>query len=279
MKGFLPVLSALLLVGCASAPEVSAPRLATFGVHLQKAAQERRITVSEMARLAKGWGYDGVDLWVGKDENCAEAFLAAGLKPTVVIVFAELAVNSGAEPAAAAIAYARRVGCGRIMLVPGFLDKGEKREVVWPTVMRNLASFVKTCKDAGLDVVLEDFDHDKVVIGSADHLRKAFAEIPDLGLVLDTGNFESWGDDPVESAREFLPRIRHVHLKDRAQSDPKKSVTIGTGIQPLRQIDDILRAGGYNGWYTVECFDTDDTCTMLRESAKWLRSTEGEETL
>lgn len=268
-KFLLPVLSALLLAGCASAPERAPAKLATFGCHIQEAAKQRGVTVAEIAKLVKSWGYDGVDLWVGKDENCAEAFLAAGLEPAAVIVFAQLAQNPGTESAASAIAYAKRVGCKRIMLVPGFLDKGEKRAVVWPTVMRNLASFVKTCNDAGLDVVLEDFSNDKILIGSVAHLRKAFAEIPNLGLVLDTGNFAYWGDDPVAATQEFLPRIRHVHLNDRDPKDSNKLVVLGTGSLPLGQLCGLVRTSGYDGWYSVESFGASDMSATLRDSASW----------
>lgn len=272
MKRLYAVISALLLAGCVSTRQSDGFKLATFGRHIVDAAKQKDISVAEMAAIAKSWGYNGVDLWVGKDEAFIEDFAAAGLKPSAVIVFANLAVNASADKAAAAIDLAQRTGCGRVMVVPGFLDKGEKREVVWPTVMRNLSAFVQTCKAEGLDVVIEDFDHDKALIGSADHIRKAITEIPDLGLVLDTGNFENWGDDVLKAADEFLPRIRHVHMKDRDRTDAKKSVVTGTGRIPMRELYGTVRKSGYKGWYTVECFNADDMYTTLRESVKFFKA-------
>lgn len=246
--------------------------LSTFGLHLIDAAKERGISVAEMARIAMTWGITGFDLFIGFDEQYADSFLSAGMKPSVVIVVADLAHDSGDLRADIAISYAKRTGCRRIMLVPGYLGKGETRDRVWPVVMKNLSDFAARVKNESMDVVLEDFDNLEALIGSAEHLRNAFTAVPDLGLALDTGNFDCWGDDVVAATEEFLPRIRHVHLKDRDPNDKAKSVTLGTGSVPVGEIYNRLLVSGYGGWFTIEGFSAPDMYSFLEQSARYLLS-------
>lgn len=269
MKKILMLLAAVVFVSAFRSAPARQPKLSTFSVHLMAAAEAKGVSVGEMAREVRSWGITGVDLWLGNDEKVVDEILAAGLEPAAVIAFAEFDDGPSTNVCDAAIAYAKRVGCKRIMIVPGFVNDGETREEVWSKMLANLRNFVRVASAAGIDVVLEDFDHEKGLIGSAEHLRKTFEAIPEVGIAFDTGNFAFWKDDPVAALKEFLPRVRHVHVKDRDPVVPENSTVTGKGTVPIREIYDILRKNGYDGWFTIECFNVKDTYSTVRESAKW----------
>lgn len=269
MKKVLLALVAAACVSCSQEVQVKHPKLSTFSVHLMAAAEAKGVSVGEMAKEVKSWGITGVDLWLGNDGKVVDEILAAGLKPAAVIAFAEFDDGPSTEVCEEAIAYAKKVGCNRIMIVPGFVNDGETREAVWDKMIENLRNFVRGASAAGIDVVLEDFDHEKGLIGSAEHLRRTFEAIPEVGLAFDTGNFAFWKDDPVAVLKEFLPRVRHVHMKDRDPEIPANSTATGKGTIPIREIYDILQENGYDGWYTIECFNVKDTYSTVRESVDW----------
>jgi len=265
----LSCLLPLVLVGCALSGVAEPVRLAVFQEHIVNMARTRQMSVGDAAREVRNWGIDGVDLWSGEQEETTDEILAAGFKPTSVIYFADFPHTNNQESADHAIAYAKRVGAPRIMLVPGFVRKDESRTQAWAATKPRLAAFLREAEAAGLEVDCEDFDLDTAVVGSGAHLREALAEFPTLGHVLDTGNYLYWKEDVLGYLDEFCPRIRHVHVKDRAADNPRRSVAAGTGTMPIREVVRRLQASGYRGWYTLECFDGTNTWKGVAGSAKY----------
>ncbi|MBT3273626.1 MAG: TIM barrel protein [Spirochaetales bacterium] len=90
----------------------------------------------------------------------------------------------------------------------------------------------------------------------------------DLGLLYDTGHFAFGGEDHIAALKEFLPRVKHVHLKDvrknilsRVKSDKMsflKAVLSGAFTVPgdgdlaYEPVFDLLESGGFSGWMVVE---------------------------
>lgn len=247
------------------------PGLAVFHLHLVEMAKQRQVPLETVAREAQSWGVSGVDLWFENGEAEGARLLAAGMKPASVVVFMDLAHTNDVRRTERAVAYARRCGSPRIMLVPGFLRKDEDRDAAWPTVKGNLREFLVRAEKAGLTVDVEDFDSQWIVFGSRAHLRRAFAEFPSLGHVLDTGNYDSWKDDVLAAQEEFAGRIRHVHIKDRGKDRPTVSVAAGTGTVPVREIVRRLVTSGYANWMTMECFGSTNMTADIKASADYLR--------
>ena len=92
---------------------------------------------------------------------------------------------------------------------------------------------------------------------------------PDLvGLCLDTGHIAYGGGDPVEFARAYADRVRHVHLKDvdgtrlaalrRAGSTFEEGLssyvfpTLGLGVVDFPAVLASLREASYQGYLVVE---------------------------
>jgi inosose dehydratase len=92
---------------------------------------------------------------------------------------------------------------------------------------------------------------------------------PDLvGLLYDTGHLAFSGEDPLEVLAKWLPRIRHVHLKDlrpavREQARQERWSFLkavkngvftvpGDGCIAFEPIFKELKAADYTGWWVVE---------------------------
>lgn len=252
----------------ASAASSNGPKISVFERHVVEMARQRGVSVDEAVKAVRSWGIEGADLWFSEEEKPGnERMLAGGLKAATLIVFMDLAHTNDTARIDAAIAYAKNVGSPRLMLVPGFVKKDENREIAREKMKPNLTDFIQRAEKAELTVDIEDFDASDILVGSQDDLRKTFAAFPKLGHVLDTGNYLFWTNDVLKAQREFAPRIRHVHVKDRAKEDWTRSVAAGTGIIPVRQVVRDLVKTGYGGWLTVECFCSTNMWDDVRISA------------
>lgn len=248
------------------------PRLSIFHCHIETMASQRKVSVAEAARTVRSWGVEGVDVLnapVGKPS--VEAMFAAGLKPVSYIIFTDFGASDSTQMVERAFANVRKYGFERIMLVPGFTPKGVEHSAAWQAALPRLKSFLARAKAAGVTVEVEDFDAQNILLGSPEHLREAFRLYPDLGHVLDTGNYAYWKWDVRQGLREFRSRVRHVHIKDRDRKDPKKSVSHGTGSVPIREVVEELLASGYPGWFTLECFGSKQMWNDMEKSAKFLK--------
>ncbi len=267
------VLAFACAISAADAASPVRPKLSVFQMHVEEMARQRGVPVEEAVRAVRDWGVTGADLWFAPEQLASNAkMLSGGLVPATLVVGMDLAHTNDIARRDAAIAYAKRVGSPRIMLVPGHLREGEDRDTAWAAMKPNLADFLRCAEKAGIGVDLEDFDG-HTVVGSRVHLRRAFAAFPSFGHALDTGNYHYWQEDVLAAQREFADRVRHVHVKDRAADDPTRSVAAGTGIVPVRKILAHLDEAGYAGWLTIECFGSTNMWDDVRDSAAFLTRT------
>ncbi len=134
---------------------------------------------------------------------------------------------------------------------------------------RALSEVARHCADAG--VPLAYHHHMGTVVETAaevDALMRASHEA--VGLLLDTGHLVFAGADPLEVARRWRARIRHVHFKDvrpavlaQVRAKPTSfldAVLAGvftvpgdpTGCTDFAAVAQVLHQGGYDGWVVVE---------------------------
>ncbi len=97
--------------------------------------------------------------------------------------------------------------------------------------------------DAGLVIAIEDHQD----FGSEELVDISQEAGANVGIVFDTGNAYSVGEDPVAFAHRAGHRIRHVHLKDyvaQPTDDGYRLVrcAIGDGCVPLGEIAGVLAA-------------------------------------
>ena len=109
----------------------------------------------------------------------------------------------------------------------------------------------------------------------------------DLGLLYDTGHFALSGEDPAVALAEFLPRARHVHLKDvrpavaeRVRNNGMSFLDAvragvftvpGDGGLDFVPIFDQLDRGGYSGWMVVEAEQDPSKANPLEYAIKGRR--------
>jgi inosose dehydratase len=116
----------------------------------------------------------------------------------------------------------------------------------------------------------------------------------DLGLLFDTGHFAMSGELPVAVLEEFLPRVRHVHLKDlrpniaeRVRSEDLSFLDAvragvftvpGDGSIDYAPIFSLLEGAGYKGWMVVEAEQDPAIANPLEYAMKgraYIRNTAG----
>ena len=73
---------------------------------------------------------------------------------------------------------------------------------------------------------------------------------PNFGALYDTFHANIEEKDPVGCIAETADVIRHVHISENDRGTP------GKGHVPWRETFRALRAGGYDGWLTIEAFGT-----------------------
>jgi len=73
-----------------------------------------------------------------------------------------------------------------------------------------------------------------------------------LGVNWDTANTIAYGDDPIPVLRRVVDRVVSVHAADTSTRGELKHVLLGTGLVPFKEMFEILREAGFDGWICME---------------------------
>lgn len=133
-------------------------------------------------------------------------------------------------------------------------------------------------QDFGIHILLESHGP---LTDSVDGMKAVMEKLgnpENLGVCLDTGNSWLGGADPVEMARVFKDKIRHVHWKDLGQEWEEKRGSvygcgsadraIGEGIIDVKSVFEILKDSPCLRYSTLEVRGEDN----LLNSYKYLKS-------
>ena len=95
-----------------------------------------------------------------------------------------------------------------------------------------------------------------------------------LGVNLDTGNSWLGGSDPVEMARVFKDKIRHIHWKDLGPEWEEKrgkvygcgfsDIALGDGVIDVAGVCEVMREAGIES-STLEIVGSDEILVKSRE--------------
>ena len=139
------------------------------------------------------------------------------------------------------------------------------RAAEWPQFAQRLTALGERLADDGLDLVYHH--HMGTVVESAEDIH-CLMEMSGkaVHLLLDTGHLTFAGADPVEFARTYKDRIRHVHAKDvradvfeavKAKDESFLDAVVdgvytvpGDGMVDYHAVFAALQ--GYSGWVVVE---------------------------
>jgi len=143
----------------------------------------------------------------------------------------------------------------RVPYVRVFGDKfieGQSREATLGRVIEGLRELGEYAKASQVKVILEshgDFLDSSTLLD----IMKSTA-MPNVGLLWDTYHTVVGGKEPAATTFKRLGQyVYHTHLKDSMLIGKEEHyVLTGTGSVPVRQIVQVLAAGGYRGYYGFE---------------------------
>ena len=113
----------------------------------------------------------------------------------------------------------------------------------------------RRCTDEGLTFGIHNhfFKGKKFPYESPDDVLAALkGRSKTMGATLDTGQFASCGQDPVEAVRKLAPYLKMVHLKDIEASGAEVNVLLGKGIARIADVIAELHKVGYTGLVAIE---------------------------
>lgn len=150
------------------------------------------------------------------------------------------------------IRLAQQINCPYVRVFPNRVPKGEGRsETIGRiiTALKELGSFVK---NTGVIVVMES--HGDLV--QSDEIANIMQSVndPNVGLVWDVANMWNVNKEPPAQVYAKLKKyIHHTHIKDLAFVNGKQQIVLlGRGDVPILEAIDILKKGGYKGYFSFE---------------------------
>ncbi len=212
-------------------------QISVFYDHITQAGEQTGRSLSSLLKACKEWGIDGLEinytqlkkggLWLFR------SFRRAGLNISCIYEFYDFTHDGDPSRAKKHVDLAAKVGAKKVLIVPGFLEEQEARELNacsqdQSAVSRFMESHASSCRvrdalrelavygwEKGVKVTLEDFDGYASPCGGRYALKWLMDQVPGLGYTLDMGNF-AYSDEDVTEAYELLKsHVVHVHCKDR----------------------------------------------------------------
>lgn len=139
-------------------------------------------------------------------------------------------------------------------------------EEEWATLFANLDRIVEVASAAGVTAALHP--HVGTVVETKEEVQRVL-DGSTVWICFDTGHLMIGGTDPVEFARTYASRVKHVHLKDVAIAGMRKvkdgevsyfdAIVADELYRPLGQGDVDVRAiitslveAGFDGWFVLE---------------------------
>ncbi|MBE7010104.1 MAG: sugar phosphate isomerase/epimerase [Ruminococcaceae bacterium] len=107
----------------------------------------------------------------------------------------------------------------------------------------------------------------------------------DVGVVADVANIYQAGDTITDFVKAFAGRFVHAHIKDitltetnpggglkTLQGTYMNEVPIGEGIVPIKEVIDLLKTSGYNGYYGIEYTAQGDHSPLVNKALSLIDS-------
>ena len=129
-------------------------------------------------------------------------------------------------------------------------------------MLEYFATAAELAQSYGIKAAAENYSRRESRFTSVAEVGVYLEQLPQLGYVLDTGNFWFTGANVMEACDQYLDRVVHVHMKDMKEMtvDPVRvlegrgfdSTASGEGDLPLREIVERLKKIRYDGTLSIE---------------------------
>ena len=271
--------------------------ISIFYEHIAEAAVQSGLSIEDVCRRVKGFGYDLVEMDFKRLRENEEEILSLlrqnGLRVNCIYNFfdfgaEETCLEADRIAAEEVIAQCVRAECSKLLVVAGFLkgDETERGSQAYNTRCTRMAKSVKQLVDLAAEknitVLMEDFDGSAAPFSTGAELLWFMENVPGLRCGFDTGNFLYSEEDALTILPKLLPYISGVHCKDRSlqenDGEPKETVSgrkmypvaVGDGDLPMAEMMDAVLQAGYTGVFTAEHFDTKHQLRDMERSAVWM---------
>ncbi len=270
-------------------------KIAVFFGNVISASAESGMSIPGLLELFRKSGAEGLEICVGeynKYKNELDEAVRNGFE--ISSVYNEYRFQNGELDPDEVIRHihcAARLGCPKILIIPGFYTDLENRELCEKekdSFRVCIGTICRMARDTGITPLLEDYDH---FLSPVCHMTDVlwFAErIPGLSVTFDAGNLIYAGETEfdamagIESLERRLGRqlIANVHCKDRTPSDKGYGrftaldgrefcpEVLGEGCIDYRWLVGKLRERSYNGYLVVENFAVKGYVDFMLRSIK-----------
>lgn len=176
------------------------------------------------------------------------------------------------------------LGVGKIMLAPMVTSADTEEEFYAQREMmvEGYGAMAEYAKGSGVKVTIENQSVAQRADSYIRDCKYIIDAVPELGFVLDTGNFYCVKDDVLEAYEVMKDRIVHCHVKDweahdygriiRSYLPPLRSSEMGKGVIPLDTLLNRMKADGYDGTLLLEINGRPIFKDLLDQSADYLLS-------
>ena len=224
-------------------------------------------TLVEATTLGRSWGYAGVELrlidgqLIDSSMSAAERVrvkqtVAAARLPIVSVDSSILLTADDAGPELRRFLELANDWESPIIRVYGgpLPEEPKARQAQIETAATVLQGAVPLAEQLGVAVAIET--HDSFSASSVVAELLAMVDSKWVGALWDTHHPHRMGERPAEIYENIGPRVLHLQVKDARRLAGHKGgwqlVLLGEGEVPVREIIQLLAAGGYRGYISVE---------------------------
>lgn len=249
-------------------------RISVLPVSFFQELKSGKMTLRECAEIVAEAGAEGLDVSpvflggasAGEVRRSRLAVEAVGLEIVMLVAYSDFTHPDHSvrqrefEQLLNLIPIAADLGAGYLRLTAGQAhpETGREEGVRWAA--EGMTAAVDAAERYGVQLVFENHSKPSVwALYDFAYPADIFLEIAhrtegsDLGILFDTANPVSRGDNPLDVLNPVIDRVRYVHASDtRAAAEGFEPVLLGTGAVPFGEIFSRLKQNGYDGWISVE---------------------------
>lgn len=178
--------------------------------------------------------------------------------------------EKGLEYLFRAIDLAVKLGIRTIQLAGYYTSAKEAKDGSIEVFTESLIAGAKYAAANGVMLGIENMDYD---LTSVEDIISVVNKVnnPYLNYFLDVGNFMANELNPLKELKEVIPYLVGLHLKETNKGIYRR-VDFGRGIVPFKQIFELLKKNGYDGYFGVEMWNDDDSESLnkISDAIKWL---------
>ena len=155
-----------------------------------------------------------------------------------------------------------------------------------PTIVKNVQRVADEAAKRGITTCTENHGY---ISQDSDRVERLFNAVArdNFGVLIDIGNFICADEDNARAVSRLAPYAVHVHAKDffckeHGEACPEGwfptrarryvcGCVLGEGVVPVKQCLDIIRATGYNGYFSLEYEGKIDCLDGIKRGYKYLR--------